>query len=105
LALNVYSTHFWSALGHVGSHDIPGTPGYLMILRDVDVYNGAGGNASFFLQGGLGQAIWAALWGLGDGRSSKQWTGRQVIDYPYGASVTSDVPMDITVSGYLLKLP
>lgn len=105
MARTVYSEHLYSAVGLNGSASRSVPAGFRLVLRDVDVYNGAGGTATFFLKGGLGQVIWAHRWALGDGASSEQWRGRQVLDEGFSWSVSTTLPMDVTVSGYLLSLP
>jgi hypothetical protein len=105
MARAVYSQRFIQEAGLNGSSSYVVPAGFKAVLRDLDVYNGAGGTASVFLQGALGQAIWVHRWALGDGASPQDWHGRQVLETGESVTIRTDVPMDVTLSGYLLSLP
>lgn len=102
---SVYSTRFAAVQGLNGTLDLVFPAGFIVVLRDLDVYNGSGGVASVFLRGNAGQAIYVHRWEVGDGASHEQWRGRQVLTPPEGASITCSLAMDVTLSGYLLSAP
>lgn len=101
----VYSTQFIVEHGLNGTAAFTCPSGLVMVVRDMDIWNGAGGISSAFLKGGAGQAIWARHWATGDGASHEEWRGRQVILEGQDVSVQTDLAMDVSVSGYLLSLP
>lgn len=109
----VYSSALFRLQGMVDtSYSVLVPPGERWIIRDVDVYanNPILLAATFFLQEQPTDAAIVHLhWAVGE-QSSKQWTGRQVIDYAGGDGgftviAEGGVQMDVSVSGYRLTLP
>jgi hypothetical protein len=109
----VYSTSFWQgALFDIdfGVFDAYAyAPGFLAVIRDIDVaYTGMPG-ASFSL--GPGASVWPIQSPLLFDGSTWQWQGRFVIQGPNDiwigafAPTTVDTSMHIQVSGFLLSLP
>lgn len=105
MASQVYSTQFAAVRGLNGTLVVTFPATYVVVLRDLDVYNGAGGVASAFLRGSAGQAIWAHHWQVGDSASLEEWRGRQVLQPGETAEIVTDVAMDVSLSGYLLTPP
>lgn len=102
MARPIYSTQFAAVQGLNGTLDVVFPAGLTAVLRDLDVYNGSGGTASVFLRGSDNQAIFANRWDLGAAAGVAQWRGRQVIRPGESASIVTSLPMDVTLSGYLL---
>lgn len=103
----VYSTLLVAEQGLSAPLSLTVPPGYIWILRDLDLYNGGGlGSAELFLVGSSGQAIYWARQTPGSDASVFQWRGRQVIEG--GQSVTVNVTSgdwDVSLSGYVLSQP
>lgn len=79
--------------------------GFVAVLRDLDAYFGGDiAPQNMFLHGPAGQAIWWNGWTVLIAGVA-QWRGRQVIQGGESFDVTTDAPMDVSVSGYLLTLP
>lgn len=113
MARTVYSSVLFRQQGVVDeSISVSVSPGERWVIRDVDVYanNPITLAATFFLQEQPTDAAIVHLhWSVGE-VSSKQWTGRQVIDYLGGDGgftiiAEGGVQMDVSVSGYRLTLP
>jgi hypothetical protein len=103
----VYSTRFYQVSLLVGSDSIVVTPGYIWIVRDIDVTNRTGGGSDQFIWfGPLNQVIWITYVSDDLAFHSAQWRGRQV--FREGEAMTFDAgtgTWDVTVSGYALTLP
>lgn len=106
MTIPVYSTNFITVHGLNGTRSYSVPAGYIVVLRDLDVYYGGGlGAATVFLQNGLGAAIWSNAFGALASGQYASWRGRQVINNPYSVSIVTDSPMDVMLSGYLLTAP
>lgn len=102
---SVYSTHFISAVGLVGTRAFTVPAGFVAVLRDLDVYNGGGFSATqVYLHGGLGQTIWFNNF-AGPGAAYASWRGRQVLTAGFAFDITTNGACDATLSGYLLSAP
>jgi hypothetical protein len=77
--------------------------GVVVVIRDIDVYCAAALGGDFRFIGNNNQTIdyWSAE--AGDAGHTHQWRGRQVFNPGNAFSVSTTVPMDVTVSGYLLQ--
>jgi hypothetical protein len=106
MALDVYSSRFLAEHGLSGSAVYTAGPGFLLVIRQLDFWInvGAGPSATSYMYGSAGQTIWWNSTGpLSVG--TDHWSGRQIINPGESFGVYSDGPADITVSGYVLKLP
>jgi hypothetical protein len=104
----IYSTRFLSGKGGNGSFPYVVPTGYVVVLRDVDVYADVVGASQFFLQGDAGQAIWWNKWDPGDAGYGS-WRGRQIMYAGETFTANCDAApldgIDYAVSGYLLTAP
>lgn len=103
----IYSTQLLVAVGATLDEFFEVPAGYIGIVRDADVYQGATISPnSLYMQGSLGQTIFKWDGGLGQDVNSG-WRGRQVLNA--GERVTMHIvggfSWDYSISGYLLLAP
>lgn len=106
----VYSTVFITGNTSGGAPIYTVPPGFVAVLRDVDVYNNSLLAAELFLEDSqTGQTIWrvdnnAFIPGASIG--SSQWNGRQVFEAGGGFLFLATAGVwDVRASGYLLVAP
>jgi hypothetical protein len=102
----IYSTRFIAVKGGTTLHTYTVPAGFVAVIRDVDTYASSEFSAAqVFLEGHLGQALWAWTAGLGQ-ESYGSWRGRQVINAGETFGLRFNISeADGTCSGYLLTLP
>jgi hypothetical protein len=102
----VYSKQFFAVEGLTAGVYSYVPPGYVHVLRDVDVYYNYPGSLTgkFYLVGDNGQTIVSYTFVIASGVSTFQWRGRQVINSVMEI-YTDGNAMDVSVSGYELSLP
>jgi hypothetical protein len=105
VATRLYSVRFFAEVGLNGTRAYAVQAGFRAVVRDIDVYASAGfspKHARFFNSAGGTIKLFQVD---PDTAISSQWTGRQVFEAGELIAVTTDGPMDVTVSGYLLTVP
>jgi hypothetical protein len=101
----IYSVKLYAAQGTTGSGPIVVPAGYVIVLRDCDVYSDNVLPGNFFLHGSAGQTIWYHGFDLDAGRAYASWRGRQVVVAGDTFDVSCDITVDVTLSGYRLTAP
>jgi len=108
VAAPVYSTRLLQAQGLAGTISYTVPAGYILILRDLDVYCHATGVDHVLLIGAAGQAIWHQEF---DATTTfyGSWRGRQVLYETETVQIAANMSIldsaDVTLSGYLLTAP
>jgi len=105
VARAVYSVHVYAANGLNGGHSDGVPAGFVLVLRDLDVYYNGLAGASVALQGNLSQTIWNNNFSASPNGQYASWRGRQVFDALTTWAIVTDAAMDVTLSGYLLSTP
>lgn len=105
MATAVYSTRFIAVAGLDGaaSHTCP--VGFVVVLRDLDVYYSNLEPGSVEMIGSESQVIWQNTMSGADVQSYASWRGRQVFIEGESVSIVTEHPTDVTLSGYLLTAP
>lgn len=104
---NAYSHNLLQQQGLNGTASVTAGPNEVLVIRDVDVYWGGGVSAgvSVRLIGAAGQTIWEVHVNPSTppyDSQTWQWRGRQVIKPGESFQLVSNMPVDVTVSGYSL---
>lgn len=107
-----YSRCLFRLAGLTGFHQINVPPGYLWIMRDIDVYGNMtiDRTADILVSELFSDATIAWFhFDLGE-RRHDQWVGRQVIPYTQGLGglqIRNEEtgPCDVSISGYVLSDP
>lgn len=101
----VYSTRILEAAGLASTIVYTVPAGYVLIIRDLDVYCHATGVDHVYLVGATGQTIWHQEFDVST-TFYGSWRGRQVIYAGEQVSITAAMSVldgaDVTLSGYLL---
>jgi hypothetical protein len=108
MAAPVYSTCFVQEKGLSSNAVYAVPPGFVAVMRDIDLYGNVVADGDVFVQGAQGQTIWWVGFNVGE-RKVSQWSGRQVFQ-PLDTIIVNPQlgpldAIDITISGYLLTLP
>lgn len=105
MASPVYSTRFIAHAGLDGSSSYTCPVGFVMVLRDLDVYYSNLEPGSVEMIGSESQVIWQNTMSGADVQSYASWRGRQVFTGGESVSLVTEHPTDVTLSGYLLTTP
>lgn len=99
---NPYSTRFlaWSSSELVPVYTVP--TGYLIVVRDLDVWSGGGAMINWQLQVVEGAKFAAGQFTVESIAQTAQWRGRQILYAGEELLFQSDGPTDGMCSGYLL---
>lgn len=100
--LGVYSTRFlaWSSETTPGPYEVPA--GYVLVLRDLDVYSGGGAIISWKLSVNDVATITGGQFTDESIPQTATWRGRQVLQAGEFLTFASDGATDGLASGYLL---
>jgi len=98
----VYSTRFlgWASSEAVEPYVVPS--GYLIIVRDIDVYSGGGAMINWQVYVNAFAKFAAGQFTIESVAQTAQWRGRQVLYAGEELVFASDGPTDGLISGYLL---
>jgi hypothetical protein len=105
MARPLYSSQLLALQGLNGTVVYSPPAGYVVVIRDLDLYVGASSTPGFF------QLIGSSLQVIDYYQQpdllahTHQWRGRQCIEPGQNFRVLASQPMDVTVSGYLLSTP
>jgi hypothetical protein len=101
----VYSVRLAAEQGLDGLLEYTVDAGHVVVVRDIDVYQGEQLVAShFFFVGSVGQTIDFWEHGPSTGADTHQWRGRQVFLPGDTFKLQTDAAFDVTVSGYYLTI-
>jgi hypothetical protein len=104
VSIPVYSARFIAVQGLVGTETYTVPPGYVAVVRQVNLYNGGGISVTTAIwHGSVGQTL--ALWASSLTASDAFFVGAQVFYAGETFDITTNGAWDATVSGYLLTTP
>lgn len=105
MARAIYTVNVFQ--GHQTGKTVFGPPpgGFIWVLEALDCFYGGSTQQIVYLQGTLGQTIWAnSFSALGTGQYAS-WRGRVVIGPGLTCALRTDVATDMTLTAYQLALP
>lgn len=101
----VYSQTFLQAHDFSGDSEPLGpSPGFLWVIRGLDVVNGEALN-NFMVKGGGGQVIWVAQFTAPLGFDYASYRGRYVVESGDTITISATEALDVSIWGYNLSLP
>ena len=101
----VYSTQLIVVQGLTSAATKVCADGYVMVLRDLDVFYNGLLEASVHMEGSVGQTIYYNGFAAGGNPQYASWRGRQVLNAGESVTIVCDQAQDVSLSGYLLTTP